>query len=31
MMPELCDLLVSESSAAVRAVLGQFIFVYIHP
>lgn len=31
MMPELCDLLKSEASAAVRAVLGHFIFVYIHP
>ena len=31
MMPELCDLLESESSAAVRAVLGHFMFVYIHP
>ncbi|MDD2541062.1 MAG: Fic family protein [Desulfuromonadaceae bacterium] len=31
MMPELCDLLESEPSAAVRAVLGHFMFVYIHP
>ena len=31
MMPELCDLLESETSAAVRAVLGHFLFVYIHP
>ena len=31
MMPELCDLLQAEESAAVRAVLGHFIFVYIHP
>jgi hypothetical protein len=31
MMPELCDLLAAESSAAVRAVLGHFMFVYIHP
>lgn len=31
MMPELCDLLETESSAAVRGVLGHFIFVYIHP
>lgn len=31
MMPELCDLLKSEGSAAVRGVLGHFIFVYIHP
>jgi hypothetical protein len=31
MMPELCDLLATEPSAAVRAVLGHFMFVYIHP
>lgn len=31
MMPELCDLLEYENSAAVRAVLGHFMFVYIHP
>lgn len=31
MMPELCDLLEGESSAAVRAVLGHFLFVFIHP
>ena len=31
MMPELCDLLQAEQSAAVRAVLGHFVFVYIHP
>jgi len=31
MMPELCNLIESEQSAAVRAVLGHFIFVYIHP
>ena len=31
MMPELCDLLEVEQSAAVRAVLGHFLFVYIHP
>ena len=31
MMPELCDLLETEPSAAVRAVLGHFLFVYIHP
>jgi len=31
MMPELCDLLEGEPSAAVRAVLGHFVFVYIHP
>ncbi len=31
MMPELCDLLENEPSAAVRAVLGHFLFVYIHP
>lgn len=31
MMPELCDLLEGESNAAVRAVLGHFLFVYIHP
>jgi len=31
MMPELCDLLVAEPNAAVRAVLGHFLFVYIHP
>lgn len=31
MMPELCNLLESEPSAAVRAVLGHFMFVYIHP
>jgi len=31
MMPELCDLLEAEPSAAVRAVLGHFLFVYIHP
>ncbi len=30
-MPELCDLLEAEPSAAVRAVLGHFLFVYIHP
>jgi Fic family protein len=31
MMPELCDLLEAEPSEAVRAVLGYFLFVYIHP
>lgn len=31
MMPELCDLLEAEANAAVRAVLGHFLFVYIHP
>ncbi|MDW7644849.1 MAG: Fic family protein [Desulfuromonadales bacterium] len=31
MMPELCDLLEKETHAAVRAVLGHFMFVYIHP
>ncbi len=31
MMPELCDLLEAEPSAAVRAVLGHFLFVYTHP
>lgn len=31
MMPELCDLLEAEPSAAVRAVLGHFLFVYIQP
>jgi hypothetical protein len=31
MMPELCDLLEAEPNAAVRAVLGHFLFVYIHP
>jgi Fic family protein len=31
MMPELIALLEDESSAAVRAVLGHFMFVFIHP
>ncbi|WP_353613370.1 Fic family protein [Mangrovibacter phragmitis] len=31
MMPTLFDLLAEEENAAVRAVLGHFIFVYIHP
>ena len=31
MMPELCNLLEKETLAAVRAVLGHFMFVYIHP
>jgi len=31
MMPTLFDLLIEEDNAAVRAVLGHFIFVYIHP
>lgn len=31
MMPALFDLLTSEPSAAVRAVLGHFCFVFIHP
>lgn len=31
MMPELCDLMEAEPNAAVRAVLGHFLFVYIHP
>lgn len=31
MIPELCDLLEAEPSAAVRAVLGHLLFVYIHP
>lgn len=30
-MPELFDLLMKEENAAVRAVLGHFIFVFIHP
>ncbi|MNF74247.1 Fic/DOC family protein [compost metagenome] len=30
-MPTLFELLENETSAAVRAVLGHFIFVYIHP
>jgi Fic family protein len=30
-MPEFFDLLTNEPNAAVRAVLGHFIFVYIHP
>lgn len=30
-MPELFDLLRKEESAAVRAVLGHFVFVFIHP
>lgn len=31
LMPVFCDLLVQETNAAVRVVLGHFIFVYIHP
>jgi len=31
MMPTLFDLLTEEKSAAVRAVLGHFVFVFIHP
>lgn len=31
MMPALFDLLIEEENAAVRAILGHFIFVYIHP
>jgi Fic family protein len=31
MMPALFDLLAAEPSAAVRAVLGHFCFVFIHP
>jgi hypothetical protein len=31
MMPTLFDLLIEEESVAVRAVLGHFIFVFIHP
>jgi len=31
MMPVLMELLENEESAAVRAVLGHFVFVYIHP
>jgi fido (protein-threonine AMPylation protein) len=31
LMPEYFDLLANESSPAVRAVLGHFMFVYIHP
>lgn len=31
MMPTLFDLLKEETNAGVRAVLGHFIFVYIHP
>lgn len=31
MMPTLFELLTEESSAAVRAVLGHFVFVFIHP
>ncbi len=30
-MPTLFDLLIEEESVAVRAVLGHFIFVFIHP
>lgn len=30
-MPELFDLMKKEENAAVRAVLGHFVFVYIHP
>lgn len=31
MMPTLFDLLTEEESAAIRVVMGHFIFVYIHP
>lgn len=31
MMPTLFDLLIEEESPAVRAILGHFMFVYIHP
>ena len=31
MMPTLFDLLTEEENAAVRVVMGHFIFVYIHP
>jgi len=31
LMPAFCDLLSKETNAAVRVVLGHFIFVYIHP
>lgn len=31
LMPTFCDLLTQEENAAVRVVLGHFIFVYIHP
>jgi hypothetical protein len=31
MMPELCARLETEANAAVRAVLGHFLFVFIHP
>ena len=31
MMPALFDLLIEEKNAAVRAILGHFMFVYIHP
>jgi len=31
MMPALFDLLIEEKNAAVRTILGHFIFVYIHP
>ena len=31
LMPAFCDLLSEETNAAVRVVLGHFIFVYIHP
>ncbi len=31
LMPAFCDLLSQETNAAVRVVLGHFIFVYIHP
>jgi hypothetical protein len=31
LMPAFCDLLGEETNAAVRCVLGHFIFVYIHP
>jgi hypothetical protein len=30
-MPVLCELLTKEHNASVRAILGNFIFVYIHP
>lgn len=31
LMPAFCELLIEEKEAAVRAVLGHFFFVYIHP
>lgn len=31
LMPSFCDLLIKETEASVRVVLGHFFFVYIHP